>query len=359
MPFNRKEPYNELPLLPPGKEFYEDIELYKVLARARASLAELKGRSPIIPNPKMLINTIALQEAIDSSTIENIVTSRDKLFKAFSSKNQNADPHTKEVLRYREAMWKAFNDLIQTGKINQDILIKVFQTITQKKEEIRDQQVFIGNDRQIIYTPPAPGKILKDKIANWIKYANEKNELDPLIKMAILHYQFESIHPFIDGNGRTGRIINVLYMTHNNLIDLPILYLSKYILEYKSEYYRLLTEVTEKNNWKNWILFILRAVDVTAKFTLEKVNAIYDLFQEVIDRVRSDAEDIYSYELVEAIFYQPYCRIGILVDLGIASRNTASKYLNKLVKMQILEKQKEGNEFLFLNTKLYKILAST
>ncbi|HEC41638.1 MAG TPA: Fic family protein, partial [Bacteroides sp.] len=163
MPFDKKKPFNSLPLLPPGNNFIESIEVYKALSSARASLAELKGRSPIIPNPKMLINTLVLQEAMDSSEIENIVTSRDNLFRAFSSKSQNVNPFTKEVLRYREALWKAFNDIQRLGKINQDILIEIFRTITKKDEGIRDSQIYIGNAFQVTYTPPAPGKPLNDK----------------------------------------------------------------------------------------------------------------------------------------------------------------------------------------------------
>ncbi len=357
MVYKRTQPYNQLPPLPPSRKILDSPEILKKLAGARASLAELKGRSPVIPNPMMLINTLVLQEAMDSSTIENIVTSQDKLYKAFSSANNKTDPHTKEVLRYREALWKAFKNLQDKRVIKQGLLIDIFRTITGKNEGIRDKQVYVGNQFQTVYTPPAPGKMLKEKMADWINYANNKDEPDALIRMALLHYQFESIHPFSDGNGRTGRILNVLFLTMNNLLDLPVLYLSRYILEYKSDYYRLLREVTEENNWKDWILFILQAVEQTAGFTVKKINAINDLFQDTLNLIRGKAGDIYSYELVETLFHQPYCRIGILVELNIASRNTASKYLNRLAEIEVLEKQKEGNEFLFLNTGLYQLLS--
>lgn len=357
MAFSRNKPYNDLPLLPPENRYYETINLYKKLSESRAALAELKGRTPVIPNPLMLVNTLVLQEARDSSIIENIVTSNDKLYRAFTSERATKDPYTKEVLRYREALWQTYEELRKSGHINLDLIVRIFQIIKETDEKIRKKQVKIGNNLITVYTPPEPGKMLKDKLYNWIQFATNNDDIDPLIKMALLHYQFECIHPFSDGNGRTGRILNVLYLTYTELLDLPILYLSKYILEYKSEYYRLFTEVTEQVKWEDWIIFILEAVRQTAKFTLAKINAIYALFQKVQEQIKTDASDIYSYELVEILFHQPYCKIGILVKNNVASRNTASKYLNRLVNLGILDKKVEGREILYLNKELYKILA--
>jgi len=357
MAYNKDNPHNDLPFLPPDKEYFETINVYKKLSEAKASLAELKGRVPVIPNPFMLINTLVLQEARDSSIIENIVTSNDKLFRAFSSSQIIKDTNTKEVLRYREAVWRAYQELIKKGNIDLALIIKIFQVIKETNEGIRKKQVWIGNAFNTIYTPPEPGKILKNKLDNWINFAVFDNDTDPLIKMALLHYQFECIHPFSDGNGRTGRILNVLYLTYKKLLDLPILYLSKYILEYKSEYYRLFNEVTEKEKWEDWILYMLEAVKQTATFTLAKVNAIYELFQKTQQQIKTEANDIYSYELVEILFHQPYCKIGILVKNKIASRNTASKYLNRLVDIGILLKRVEGKEILYLNKELYEILS--
>jgi len=359
MPFSRQEPYNDLPLLPPDNQIFETVAVYKRLAEARAALAELKGRLPIIPNPLMLVNTLVLQEARDSSTIENILTSSDRLFRAFTSNRPNVDPATKEVLRYREALWQAFKNLQKSKQWQQDWIVQIFRAITQKDEDVREGQVYIGSVYNCIYTPPAPGKIRDTKLKNWIDYALSSHDVDPLIKMAILHYQFEAIHPFSDGNGRTGRILNVLYLNYKGLLDLPILYISKYILEYKNEYYRMFTGVTENGRWEEWILYMLEAVNQTAQFTLGKVNAIYVLFNEVLEKVRSETKDIYSHELVEVLFTQPYCKIGILVDHRIASRNTASKYLNRLQKLGILEPKKEGRETLYLHKKLFEILAQT
>ncbi len=358
MPFSRQQPYNNLPLLPPDKSLFETIEIYKKLAETRAVLAELKGRLPIIPNPMMLINTLVLQEARDSSEIENILTTSDKLYKAFTSNRKNIDPATKEVLRYREALWNAFKTLRKSKVKNIDWIIRIFQTITQKDKSIRKDQIYVGNAFQIIYTPPEPSQI-NNKLHNWLDFLNSNNDIDLLIKMAILHYQFEAIHPFSDGNGRTGRILNVLYLTDKGLLELPVLYISKHILEFKNDYYRLLSDVTENQNWESWILYMLEVVYRTSQFTLEKVNAIYDLFNEIRKNVRENAKNIYSRELIEVLFSQIYCKNRILVEQNIASRNTASKYLNKLVEMNILEIHKENKETLYLNKRLYEILAGS
>lgn len=359
MPFSRQEPYNDLPLLPPDSQAFETVPVYKKLAEARATLAELKGRLPVIPNPMMLINTLVLQEARDSSEIENIFTSSDRLFRAFTSNRPSVDPATKEVLRYREALWQAFQKLQKSKQWQMDWIVQIFRDITQKDEAVRKKQVYIGNTYNIIYTPPAPGKILENKIRNWLDFVLTSNSLDPLIKMAILHYQFEAVHPFSDGNGRTGRVLNVLYLTHQGLLDLPVLYISKYILEYKNEYYRLFNEVSENGNWEAWILYMLEAINQTSKFTLGKVNAIYELFNDVLETVRSQAAEIYSHELIEILFSQPYCKIQILVGQNIASRNTSGKYLKILEKIGLLEARKEGKETLYLNKRLYDILAQS
>lgn len=356
MAYSRERPYNDLPLLPPDSGVFETVSVYKKLAQARAALAELKGRLPVIPNPYMLINTLVLQEAKDSSEIENIFTTSDNLYRAFTSKRSSVDPAVKEVLRYREALWEAFKKQ-QESEWDLELIVNIFRTVTERDESVRRVKVYIGNAYNTVYTPPAPGVFLEDKLDNFFEFAGMADEIDPLIKMALLHYQFEAIHPFSDGNGRTGRMLNVLYLTKQSLLDLPVLYISKHILEFKAEYYRLLTEVTEKGDWEGWILFILEAVYRTSLFTLGKVNAIYNLFNHVTSIVKEKAEDLYSRELIEILFSQPYCKIKMLVERDIASRNTASKYLNRLSDIGILEPIQEGNEILFLNRELYKILA--
>lgn len=349
------KPYNELPLLPPDKKVWEKIEVYKILAEARAALAELKGRCPVIPNPFMLINTLVLQEAKDSSSIENIFTTSDKLYKAFASSTVAADPQTKEVLRYRQALLTAWNE-IQQSDISIDIIESIYRQIKEKKDGVRDSQVFVGNAFKTIYTPPCCRDLLIQKLKNLIDFAEVEKETDPLIKLTLMHYQFEAIHPFTDGNGRTGRVLNVLYISKWGLLDQPVLYLSKYINTYKNDYYRLLRDVTENNNWTEWIIYMLTAVKETAVFTLNKVNAIYRLFLSTIEKIKNEAPEVYSFELVSLLFEQPYCKIGFVVEAGIASRNTASKYLGKLVEIKVLEKEQAGNEALFLNKNLYSIL---
>ncbi|MBS4036083.1 MAG: Fic family protein [Ignavibacterium sp.] len=359
MSYSKDQPYNDLPLLPPDKSRWESIEVYKTLADARAAIAELKGRLPVIPNPLMLINTLVLQEAKDSSTIENIFTTNDELYKAFSSSASITNPATKEVLRYREALWNAFTELNNAAGFSVNTAIRIFQNLTEKDEGIRDVQVFIGSTNSVVYTPPEPGRILTEKLDNWFDVAMLQYEIDPLIKMAILHYQFEAIHPFTDGNGRTGRIMNVLYLCKEKLIDLPVIYLSKYILENKNDYYRLLREVTEKEEWTNWILYMLETVKHTAIITLEKVNTIYDSYLSVIEKVKTEAPDIYTHELIEVIFNQPYCKIAILEEKKIASRNTASKYLRRLEQLGILKSEQVGRETLYKNNILFGILSDS
>jgi Fic family protein len=357
MAFNKSKPYNDLPLLLPDKSMWESIAVYKKLAEARAALAELKGRLPIIPNPLMLINTLVLQEAKDSSTIENIFTTNDALYKAFSSPASKPDSATKEVLQYRKALWNAFTKMKRPADFSDKMAIEIFKTITGKKEEIRKVQVYVGSTSHVVYTPPQPGNALTKKIKNWFDAALSTNSVDPLIKMAMLHYQFEAIHPFTDGNGRTGRILNVLYMCKEKLIDLPVIYISKYILEYKSDYYKFLKEVTENGQWENWTLYMLEAVSQTATITLRKVNAIYESYLEAIEKVKTKAPDIYSRELIEVIYNQPYCKIAILEEKKIASRNTASKYLRKLEDLGLLKSEIVGRETLYRNLPLYRILS--
>ena len=310
---------------------------------------------PVIPNPLMLINTLVLQEAKDSSSIENIFTTSDKLYKAFASSTIQPDPQTKEVLRYRTALYEAWKHL-QHNDFSVDLFEKIYRTIKDTNDGIRDIEVFIGNRFKVVYTPPCCRSILLDKLNNLLKYIKDDNQTDPLVKMAIIHYQFEAIHPFTDGNGRTGRVLNVLYLTRIGILDQPVLYLSQYINAFKTDYYRLLQQVTVNGNLEAWIIYILTAVKETAIETLRKINAIHDLLTDTVEKVRTDAPEVYSRELIDMLFVQPYCKISFLVEAGIASRNTASKYLHRLVELGLLEKVHFGNESLYLNKKLYELL---
>jgi Fic family protein len=305
----------------------------------------------------MLINTLVLKEAKDSSSIENVFTTNDKLYKAFATPSTTTDPQTKEVLRYRHALWAAWQKLDEEGW-SLELIEEIYRAIKDADDGVRDKLVYIGDRSTVIYTPPCCRNVLTKKLENWLQFTQEgTNEIDPLVKMALLHHQFEAIHPFLDGNGRTGRVLNVLYLSQAGLLDQPILYLSRFINDNKADYYRLLREVTEDGNWKKWLIYILSAVEDTAHYTLDQVNAIYDLFQRTQEKVKVEAPKVYSYELVEMLFHQPYCKISFLVEAGIASRNTASKYLNELDKIGILEKEQSGNEMLYLNKELYQLLA--
>ena len=356
MKFNPDEPYNELPDILPDEEHWRLLSIYEQANKANKALAELKGRLSAIPNPNIFINTLSLQEAKDSSSIENIFTTNDKLFKAFTL-DSTADPHTKEVLRYGKALVDGFGVIKSGHTFSVELIELIYRTIKKEDDGIRDFPVYIGNDYRRIYTPPCCRDMILGKLNNWISVANSKSgDIDPLIKMAILHYQFEVIHPFKDGNGRTGRVINVLLLSAYDLLDDPVLYLSKYINEHKNDYYGLLMGVTENSGWEKWILFMLKAVEETSKDTLDKVLTIIELFNDTKEKIQVEAPEIYSFELLDTLFTQAYCRYGFLVEKGIASRNTASKYLNRLVEIGILEKEKVGNEFIFKNTGLYEIL---
>lgn len=361
MTFYPEVPYNDLPLLPPG-ESVESVSVLKSAIAANRVLAELKGRADIIPNQSILINSIILQEARASSEIENIITTNDRLFEAFTAADQDYDPHTKEVLRYREALWMGYNKLKNHSLLTTNLFIDIVQTIKQNMESIRKNSgTVIANPgtKQIIYTPPEGEPIIRELLSNLEKFINDDNDgLDPLVRMAIIHYQFESIHPFSDGNGRTGRIINILYLVQKKLLTLPILYLSDYIINHKSEYYRKIREVTEKGAWEPWILFMLDAVKTTAGKTMGKIESIKDLLADTIDKAREKLPSrVYSKELIELLFEQPYCKVKLLVDKGIAKRQTAADYLKELEHIGILKSKQVGRENLYLNVPLYRLLS--
>jgi len=357
MSFKRNEPYNDLPLLWPDTDKWKSIEVLEKLNLANKVLAELKGHLTAIPNPEIFITTLALQEAKDSSAIENVFTTHDKLFKAYTAE-KSADTNTKEVLRYGKALKDAFQELKKPEVFTIPFIENIYRNIKEEKDGVRDTKVYIGNAFEIRYTPPFGKDIVRDKLHNWVLSANGESNTDPLIKMALLHYQFEAIHPFKDGNGRTGRILNVLYLCHQELLDKPVLYLSKYINTYKDKYYKLLLKVTENEEWEKWLLYMLEAVEATARHTLIKVKAIEAQFEQTRKKIQEKASaKVYSYELVEVLFTQIYCKYDFLVERGIASRNTASDYLNELVDIGILEKEKLGNVFIYKNIALYDLFS--
>lgn len=359
MKYNPLEPYNELPLLPPDHDVETKAVLKKAISAGRA-LAELKGLGQTIPNQAILIDSLILQEAKASSEIENIITTNDALFKAFSAKSGKIDSATKEVLRYRQALWEGFNAL-KKRPLSTNLFVSLFQTIKQSDASIRMMPgTAIKNmgTGKIVYTPPEGENIIRDKLKNIEEFIHADDEIDPLIKLALIHYQFEAIHPFPDGNGRTGRIINILFLASKGLLDLPVLYLSKYIIEKKNDYYILLRRVTEKDEWEPWILYMLDAVEQTALFTKTRIIDIRNLLEKslLLARKKLPAR-AYTKELIELIFRQPYTKGEFLVSAGIAERQTAAEYLKKLEKIGILHRKKIGRENLYLNVQLYKLLS--
>jgi len=360
MSFNPLKPYNDLPLLPPKVEVETKVVLKKAISAGR-TLAELKGLGDTIPNQSMLINTLVLQEARASSAIENIVTTNDALFKAFTAGSPQVDPATKEVLRYREALWEGFNALKKKPILTSNVFIKIVQIIKQNEQGIRKADgTVVGNPRtgEVYFTPPKGESIIREKLKNLEEFSHAEDNIDPLIKLALIHYQFEAIHPFYDGNGRTGRIVNILFLVMKGLIELPVIYLSKYIIEHKSEYYRLLRRITEKAEWEPWTLYILDTIEKTASFTRQRILDIRRLFEETLLHAKKKLPPrVYSKELIEILFRQPYTKGQFLVDAGISERQTASEYLKELEKAGILRSKKVGRENLYLNVKLYELLS--
>lgn len=360
MTFDPLKPYNDLPPLPPKADIETKAILKKAISAGRA-LAELKGLGETMPNQSILVNSLILQEARSSSEIENIVTTDDSLFRAFAAQTSKIDPATKEVLRYRQALWEGFTVLLERPFLTTNLFIKLVQTIRKNQAGIRNipgTAVSNAATGEVIYTPPEGETVIRNKLKNLEEYIHEKDTIDPLIKLAVIHYQFESIHPFSDGNGRTGRILNILFLVFNDLLELPVLYLSKYIITRKNDYYRLMRLVTEQAEWEPWILYMLDTVEQTAFYTRDKILAIRDLLNEILHFAKQKLPDrMYSKELIELLFYQPYSKGQFLLNAGIAKRKTAAEYLKELEKIGILKLYKIGKENLYLNVKLYELLS--
>ncbi len=361
MNFRPDMPYNDLPPLPPAADV-ESRPILKACIEARVALAQLKVAGDLIPNQTVLINTIPILEAQASSAIENVVTTTDRLFRfADRAADARADPATKEALRYRTALHEGFRRLAERP-ITTATAIRICRTIRGVETDIRSTPgTALANEAtgEVIYTPPENQSRLRDLLANWERYLHEHEETDPLIRMAVAHYQFEAIHPFTDGNGRTGRVLNLLFLVEKDLLKLPILYLSGYIIRRKADYYRLLLNVTTEAAWEEWVLFMLSAVLETARWTTAKIAAIRDLLDQTAETVRREAPKVYSRELAELIFVQPYCRINNLVEAKIAQRQSASVYLKKLAAIGVLEERKIGREKLFINPAFLKLLTGT
>ena len=361
----RKEEKYSIPSLPLPYDL-ETKEVLKQLNRANRKLAELKGVAQTIPNERILISSLTLQEAKDSSEVENIVTTQDDLYRAgLDPSHQFINAATKEVLFYREAINEGFRMVRNKDILTLNDIKHVQEILEQNTAGFRTTpgtQLKRENDGAVIYTPPQDGMAIVRYMSNLEQFINDDHlsQLDPLIKMAIIHHQFESIHPFYDGNGRTGRIINILYLVITGLLDLPILYLSRYITHNKGEYYRLIQAIRDKNTdnaaeWEAWILFMLKGVEVTAEDTISLVKNIGRLMAEYKNVIRPDFGSKYNHELLNGLFYHPYTKIDHVVANMQVSRQTASKYLDRIVTLGLLKKEKMGKENYYINTRLMNL----
>lgn len=357
----RDQPFNGLPDLPP-KVNLETPEIFRATIRANKLLAELKGFCQTLPNPELLLNTIVLQESKESSAIENIVTTQDELYKATLMGDKVKNQAAKEVLQYRQALYYGLAELEKKGIITTNLLVGIMQKLRNTNEGIRKNPgTKLSNPQsgQIIYTPPEGEEVIRQKLYSLEQFINITDEtgMDPIVKMALIHYQFEAIHPFGDGNGRTGRILNILYLIQQNMIGLPVLYLSKYIIENKSDYYRLLREVTEHNNWVEWVLYVVNGVAETSSATLEKIKRVLSLKAEVEHDLKSKMGASFSLDLNDLLFSHPYIKISVLEEHGIAKRQTASQYLQKIEGTGWLTSVKIGRDVYYINDQLIQILS--
>lgn len=357
--FDPTKPYNALPPIPSAKVLETVPVLRRCVAASRA-LAGLKEAARLIPNQDVLINSIPLREARDSSAIENIVTTNDTLFKFANVDPEKADDATKEALRYRTALMQGFQD-VQTKPLGTRTAVLVCRAIKNVDLDVRrvpGTALARHPSGKIVYTPPEGQAVLREKLSELERFLHAKDDIDPIIRMAAAHYQFEAIHPFTDGNGRTGRILNTLYLIDKKLLDLPILYLSRYINVHRTEYYNRLLAVTTAGAWEEWLLYMLTAVEETSLWTTAKIRAIRDLMDATVAYVSATSSKIYSRELIEVIFTQPYSRIGNLVEARLGNRATASKHLKELVARGVLQERQEGRENLYINVRFLELLTS-
>lgn len=354
-------PYNDLPDLPPDIDLNHPAILL-ALAQASRHLGELNGLCASLPDPSILINTLVVQESKDSSAIENIVTTQDELYRAIADRTPTSSA-TKEVLNYREALYAGLDrmhrhhDLLMTNTF-----VDIVQTLKQNQAGVRNTPgTDLRNDvsKTVVYTPPCCEDVIRQKLAALERFINEDQPggPDPLIKLALIHHQFEAIHPFVDGNGRTGRILNALYLVQQQLLPQPVLYLSRYINLYKNDYYRLLRQVTEQQNWMDWIVFILNGIRDTAQLTINKIRRMLDLMNQLEPQARHALGNRYNHQLLRLMFSLPYLKIDLLERQGIATRQTAAIYLKRLADSDVLTSAKTGRTTYYINQRLIDILA--
>ncbi|WP_373397877.1 Fic/DOC family N-terminal domain-containing protein [Algoriphagus halophilus] len=355
--FDKAKPFNNLPLLPPTADLETKEILTKTIKASRA-LAQLNGAIRNLPNPSLFLDTLHLQEAKASSEIENIVTTNDDLYQAVVADKKFDNLATKEVISYKEAIWLGFKRLEEKPFITTNLCIEIVQCIKQTTAGIRTTPgTTLSNSKgDIIYTPPSGEEVIREKMANLEAFINENHTLDPLIKMAISHYQFEAIHPFSDGNGRTGRILLLLQLKLEQLLDIPALFLSEYIIENKDKYYQGLKAITEKNNWSNFILYMLDMVEKTAIKGLNRLESIIQLMEITGLEIKEKLPKVYSKDLIEVIFKLPYTKRQNLIDMDLGTPKTVGNYLMALEEEGFLTSIRVGKEKLYLNKKLMNIL---
>ena len=350
-----------LPLLPQALGDIESKAILKQLPKAHAALAELKGVAASMPNQSILVGTLSLQEAKDSSEIENIITTHDELFRSDYAKQQFASFAAKEVHHYAAALRAGFEQVKRTGLLTLNDILTIQAGLEQNRAGLRKLPgTALKNDRtgETIYTPPQHADDIAALMGNLEAFINQPElcDWDPLVKMAVIHHQFESIHPFYDGNGRRGRMINMLYLVQQGLQDVPVLYLSRYINRHKADYYRLLQNVRDSDDWEAWIVWMLHGVEQTAQQTTTLIKQIKNLMQVTKEKLRSELPKIYSQDLINHLFKHPYTKIDFLAEDLRVHRNTASKYLEELIRLELVSKQKLGKDNYYFNIALYNLL---
>ena len=355
--FNKNMPFNSLPLLPPKANLETTKILRKTIDASRA-LAQLNGMITNLPNPTLFLDTIHLKEAKASSEIENIITTNDDLYKSIVADKKFDNPATKEVISYKEALWNGLEEIKKRPFITTNLCIQIVQSIKKNTAGIRATPgTALKNEKgETIYTPPTGEDTIREKLANLEAFINNEDDIDPLIKMALMHYQFEAIHPFSDGNGRTGCILLLLYLKLTNLLDTPAIYLSEYIILHKADYYKKLREVTENNDWESWVLYMLEMVEHTANKGLQRLKDVTALMQVMAEEIRTTLPKVYTKELVEILFRLPYTKRQFLIDAKLGTPKTVGNYLIALEEAGFLISEKVGKEKLYLNHRLMSIL---
>jgi len=347
----------ELQKLPPRQDIETKLVL-RALNNASRALAELKGEAKTIPNEIILINTLGLQEAKDSSAIENIVTTNDELFLADVA-DTIENIATKEVQNYSKALKQGFELVRKHHLLTSNNIVEIHGELEPNKKGFRKLPgtALKNSAGETVYTPPQHYDTIVDLMSNLELYINDSDlhDIDPLLKMPLIHYQFESIHPFYDGNGRTGRIINILYLVQQQLLDIPVLYLSKYIIQNKAEYYRHLQNIRTNNDYENWLIWLLNGVTETSKSTIELIQKIKLLMEQYIEKIKETYPKMYSKDLVENLFKHPYTKIEFIMNDLQVSKPTAMDYLNKLIKLDLLKKEKRWKTNYYINEQLYEL----